>query len=89
MVGICKDGFCFGEIQKESDWLVNKTFVSRDLAFDNQNSLEAELREKLKQDVLHQFAASDYNELAHQRKSDVMLSIAGQRHANQAFMFGR
>ena len=84
-VGVCKDGFCFGEIQNDGGWLVNKTIVSRDLAFDDQHFLEAVVVEKLRRDAFRQLTASNYNEISHQKAKDTVLSIAGHNNDNQVF----
>lgn len=78
-IGICKDGFCFGEIQHDETWLVNKTFVSRDLAYDEQHLLEAAMIKRLRQDVFLKFTDRNFDEIKHQQQQDVMLSITRPR----------
>lgn len=74
-IGICKEGFLFGEIQNEETWLVNKTFVSKDLAFDSQNQLEAQMIQLLQEEALRDFASRNFNEYDYQKKTDLILSL--------------
>ncbi len=69
----------YDEIQHDDTWLVNKTFVSRDLAYDDQHLIEAVMIELLKRDVLTKFADRSFDEIKHQLQLDIMLSITGPR----------
>jgi hypothetical protein len=42
-VAICKDGMAFGEFYENPDWLVHKTFVSKNLLFEEQLDIEKNL----------------------------------------------
>lgn len=74
-IGICKEGFVFGEVQNEGTWLVNKTFISKDLAFNSQNQLEAQMIQILQQDVLRDWASPNFNDIDYQKKNDMLLSL--------------
>lgn len=48
VIGFCKDGFLLGQIAYNNTWLVWKTFVSRDLAKINQDEMEQQLIDELR-----------------------------------------
>jgi hypothetical protein len=51
-IGVTRDGFSLGELQHNDRLLVNKTFVSRDLASNKQDELEQQLLQSIGRDVL-------------------------------------
>jgi len=70
--GICKDGFVLGEVQNEGTWLVNKTFVSKELAYDNQNKLKANMMVLLKEDAVLKLAAKNFDKTEYQKTRDTI-----------------
>lgn len=78
-VGICSEGFLFGRLDAETGWIINKTFVSKEIAFDKQN--------KAGQKILGQFGAQLYMDMMKEgaddrtnlSKADIMLSLTGKR----------
>ena len=51
-IGVCSEGFLLGELYHNQEWLVNRTFISRDLARPDQDKVESELIASLKRDIL-------------------------------------
>jgi hypothetical protein len=51
-IGICRHGILLGELSHNRQWLINKTFVSRDLARPDQDEVEKKLIDSLELDIL-------------------------------------
>jgi len=51
-----------GELYHNREWLVNRTFISRDLARPNQYKGESELIASLKKDILKAMLFQGFNE---------------------------
>ncbi len=61
-IGISSEGILLGEFQKNNMWIVNKTFISRDLARPDQDEVESELIDTLKVELENALSAANVNE---------------------------
>jgi len=76
-VGICSEGFLFGKVDKESNWIINKTFVSKEIAFDYQNKAGQKILAQFGSKLLLQLLDENSNERDNLYNADLVLSIAG------------
>jgi len=76
-MGICKEGITFGEFQNEEKWLVNKTFITKNMAFAKQIKIEKGLIEELEAEVMLGSMFENFNEAEYKMKKEVLSSIAG------------
>lgn len=76
-VGICSEGFLFGKVDKESNWIINKTFVSKEIAFDDQNKAGQKILAQFGSKLLLQLFDENSNERDNLYNADLVLSIAG------------
>lgn len=79
-VGICSEGFLFGNLDKESNWIINKTFVSKEIAFDNQNKAGQKILAQFGSKLLLQLFDENSNERDNLYNADLVLSLTGLRH---------
>lgn len=49
-VSVCHDGLMLGE--KQGNWIINKTFITKDLMYLEQDSIERDLIDSLKNDIM-------------------------------------
>lgn len=81
LASICKDGLLLGESKEQ--YLIYKTFVSRDLLFKNQIDEEKDLLEKLQDSIQELLNRDTFNvgeRLEYEFKSSVMKNIKGSSH---------
>jgi hypothetical protein len=64
-VGICKEGIALGNYYGDPEWLVHKTFISRDLARNDQDLHEKALLAKLQSRLLKAQLSGTQDTLAH------------------------
>lgn len=77
--GICSEGFLFGKLDTESNWIINKTFVSREIAFDSQNKAGQKIMRQFGAQLCLELFKEDVNERDYLHKADMMLSLAGRK----------
>lgn len=77
--GICSEGFLFGRLDQENNWILNKTFVSKAIAFDNQNKAGQKIVQQFGAQLCMQLMNEDSDERDHLRKADLILSITGKK----------
>jgi hypothetical protein len=82
--GICKEGTLLGEYKSEPDWLVHKTFISKDLKREDQIKKERKLMLDLQMDFISkqtQFL-NNINSKELKAASDIYNQINGESNAN-------
>jgi hypothetical protein len=77
--GICKEGFLFGRFDQENNWIINKTFVSKEIAFDNQNKAGQKIVQQFSAQLLLQLFSEDSDERETVHKTDMLLSFTGKK----------
>jgi hypothetical protein len=77
--GICKEGFLFGRFDQENNWIINKTFVSKEIAFDNQNKAGQKIIQQFSAQLLMQLFNEDSDERETVHKTDMLLSFTGKK----------
>jgi len=68
--GIVKDGILLGEIH--GDWIVYKTFVTRDLITPNQCAIEDDLVTSLQDEIREELNNPEKDKVSHYYKSDIL-----------------
>lgn len=76
--GVCKDGILLGDYLPEQGWLINKTFVSRNIYHSHQDETEKELIEEMQKE-LDEAIAADGNTKAIRYHADTYEAIMGKR----------
>ena len=61
-IGISSEGILLGEFQQNNMWIVNKTFISRDITRPDQDEVESELIDTLKVELENALSAANVNE---------------------------
>lgn len=74
-IGICKEGFVFGQLTHNNTWLVNKTFVSNETANAGRKKFADKLVALIKQDLITQLAAKQFDAVAHLRTKELLLDL--------------
>lgn len=77
--GICRDGFVFGSKDNENNWIINKTFISKAIAFDDQNKAGQKIVQQFGAQLLLQLFDEDSDEREYLHKADMMLSFLDKR----------
>lgn len=77
--GICREGFVFGRMDKENNWIINKTFVSKANAFDSQNKAGQKIVAQFGAQLLLQLFEEESDERENLHKTDMLLSFTGKR----------
>lgn len=78
-VGVCKEGIVLGEHHTNPEWLIHKTFISKDLKRNDQEAKEKELMLDLQIDLISQSAQiiKAINGKQLQALNDVYIQITG------------
>lgn len=71
-IGICREGFLFGQLTHNNTWLINKTFVSTQTANNGQKKFAAKLVDLIKEDLITQLAAKQFDQAIHLRTKDLL-----------------
>lgn len=61
-VGVCAEGLVFGEVMHEEKWQVNKTFITKEMAYKNQAKLQEKILKLLELDIVCRQAKRDAKE---------------------------
>jgi hypothetical protein len=77
--GICKEGFLFGQLDQENNWIINKTFISNEIAFDNQNKAGQRIMQQYGAQLMTQLTKEALDDRDTIHKADMMLSFIGKR----------
>lgn len=77
--GICREGFLFGRMDKENNWIINKTFVSKEIAFDSQNKAGQKIVAQFGAQLLLQLIKEESDERESLQKADMLLSFLDKK----------
>jgi len=72
-----KEGLGLGELQEKGTWVVNKTFISRDLIRPDQDDIEKELITSLQTQIEKSFRITYIDDYDYRLKVDIMKGITG------------
>jgi hypothetical protein len=74
-LSVCKEGLMLGEIQNNGKWLVNKTFLSRDLIGIDQEEIEVDLLKSLYSQIEEELNKKDFDKNSYNYKADIIKGI--------------
>ena len=77
-VGMCREGFLFGSLDKESKWIINKTFVSKEIAFESQNKAGEKIMQMFGAKLSMQLMKEDGDERDNVHQADLFMSMTGK-----------
>lgn len=77
MIGVSKDGLTLGEMQHGIMWIVNKTFISKDIFRSDQDEEEKELIAAMQSNIVQLMIRNNTNETKLGFKMDVLTAIRG------------
>lgn len=75
MIGKCRDGLKLGELQHLGKWVVYKTFIPNNYAFDEQQDTAEELLTDLQKEIEAELNKPDFDKLSYFMKADVYKGI--------------
>lgn len=61
-IGVSSEGILLGELRHNRTWLINKTFISRDLARPDQDEIENKLIANLQKEIDKALSSTQFNE---------------------------
>jgi hypothetical protein len=74
-LSLCREGFAFGRVHDKGNWLVHKTFITKDMAHYDQILMEMGMTEAYARDLLAAYASKNFNEAVFQQKQNIFLSL--------------
>jgi hypothetical protein len=74
-IGLSKEGFVFGQLTHGNTWLINKTFVSNQIANKGQKKFAAKLIELIERDLIEQLANKQFDAVSHERTREVLADL--------------
>lgn len=77
--GICKEGFLFGRLDQQNNWIINKTFVSKEIAFNSQNKAGQKILQQYGAQLVMQLLNEDSDERDNLHKADMILGFMGKK----------
>jgi hypothetical protein len=74
-IGICREGFVFGQLTYNNTWLINKTFVSNETASNGKKKFAAKLIDLTEQDLIKQLADKQFDAVSHERTKELLIDL--------------
>jgi hypothetical protein len=74
-LSVCKEGLLLGEIQEGRSWIVNKTFITRELSSGAQDEIEEELLKHLREGIEEEITKPDFNRDSYDYKTDIIKAL--------------
>ena len=78
-ISVCRDGFQLMEIRDQIKWTVYNTFITRDLAGDDQHQIEDHIIQKIQCELENDLNRKDNLDYIQQTKANLMKDIEAQR----------
>ena len=76
-ISVCKEGLLLGELQEDRSFLVNKTFINKNLIRLDQNEAEEELIKSLQDEIETELNKVDFDKESYYYKADIIKGITG------------
>jgi len=76
VLGVCKDGFILGELQNNNQWIVYKTFITRNQSGGDQDGIELNLLNGLQDQIEKQLNEDDFDRLSYELNVDVAKGVS-------------